>query len=528
MDNKYDLIVIGSGIGGLTVASLSSKIFKKKVLVLEKHFKVGGFTHTFKRKNYIWDVGVHYIGDMHDNSVIKKVFDFITDKKLKWSKMPDLFEKFVYPDFTFDVYSNEEKYKLDLIKKFPNEENSIKNYFLDLKKAVNCLTPYFIIGTFSPKIRKFLLPVLLRTSSFYSMTTKEYLNKNFQDEKLKAILTSQWGDYGLTPEYSSFLIHSIIVNHYLNGAYYPIGGSHKIAESIIPNIKNNGGDVFTSHGVKEIIIKNHTAIGVKVEHKIGDKVQEIEFYAPKIISNAGAYNTFKRLIPSNYSKKFIGDLEKLNNQGTSHINLFLGLKESPEKLGFKGENYWVYDSYNHDELVKQIIFSKGDKLNIPLYYLSFPSLKDPEAKYHTAEIIVPINNNSDFQKWFETNWKKRGSDYEALKDSIANFLIDKVNSKYNGFKELVDYQEVSTPLTTEFFTSHKNGNIYGIPATPERYTKSWLGIRTEVKNLYITGTDGGSHGIAGSMMSSVITTGVISGIMPFSLFKVFKGIFKEK
>ena len=62
---KYDAIIIGSGIGGLCSAALLS-MKGKKVLVLEKHFKIGGWTHTFRRKNYEWDVGIHYIGKVHN------------------------------------------------------------------------------------------------------------------------------------------------------------------------------------------------------------------------------------------------------------------------------------------------------------------------------------------------------------------------------------------------------------------------------------------------------------------------------
>lgn len=527
MVKNFDVIIIGSGIGSLTTASILSKIFNKKVLVLEKHFKVGGFTHTFKRKNYHWDVGVHYVGQMNKESQLRKVFDFISDEKVEWNKMPDIFEKFVYPDFTFNVYSNEKKYKNDLVNQFPDEKENIIKYFNDINKASKLSTLYFMISTFNTKIKKILLPLLPTFSKFYKITTKEYMDNNFKDEKLKALLTSQWGDYGLLPSKSSFLIHAIIVSHYFEGGYYPQGGSQKISDSIIPVIEKSGGNVLINHGVKEIIVKDNTAIGVRVQHKQGNNIEELEFYAPKIVSGAGAYTTYTKLLNEKYSKKFKQDLENLNSQGTPHINIFLGLKESPDKLGFKGENHWVYDSYNHDESMDKINFLDKDKFNFPFYYLSFPSLKDNYAKSHTAEIIIPISDKNIFGEWLNTQWKKRGMDYETLKSEIAENLINKIDSKYNGFKNLIDYIEVSTPLTTEYFTSHKNGNIYGIPAVPEKYTKYWLGVTTEIKNLYLAGSDAGSHGIGGAMMSSVFTAASIIG-MPIGLIKIFKTIFSDK
>ena len=110
MENKYDVIVIGSGIGGMTTAAILSRLAKKKVLVLEQHFELGGQTHEFRRKGkFSWDVGLHYVSMMEEDSVGKKVFDYITKGQVKWNHLPYEFEKFIYPDFTFTVPSNEEE-----------------------------------------------------------------------------------------------------------------------------------------------------------------------------------------------------------------------------------------------------------------------------------------------------------------------------------------------------------------------------------------------------------------------------------
>ena len=104
MEKNYDIIVIGSGIGGLASASLLTKIFKKKVLVIERHGKLGGLTHTFKRLDkYKWDVGLHYVGALEKSGPTEKLFSYITGGKLNWIKMPHHFEKFIYPNFDFTV-----------------------------------------------------------------------------------------------------------------------------------------------------------------------------------------------------------------------------------------------------------------------------------------------------------------------------------------------------------------------------------------------------------------------------------------
>ena len=100
--DHYDTIIIGSGIGSLTTAVLLAKR-GQKVLVLERHYTAGGFTHIFKRKGYEWDVGIHYIGGMEkDHSVLKKIFDYITESKLKWADMGPVYDRIVIGEQTYD------------------------------------------------------------------------------------------------------------------------------------------------------------------------------------------------------------------------------------------------------------------------------------------------------------------------------------------------------------------------------------------------------------------------------------------
>lgn len=135
-NNTFDVIVIGSGIGGLTIASLLSQFQHKRCLVLERNFNVGGLTQSFVRhKKYMFDAGVHYIGQMHTGAMPRKLMDAVSMGEVQWNKMPDVFEKFVYPDFTFSTPSNKAEYVQALCDHFPKEKKAIAQYFKDVEQA---------------------------------------------------------------------------------------------------------------------------------------------------------------------------------------------------------------------------------------------------------------------------------------------------------------------------------------------------------------------------------------------------------
>ncbi|NJM88463.1 MAG: NAD(P)/FAD-dependent oxidoreductase [Hydrococcus sp. RU_2_2] len=515
--NQFDAIVIGSGIGGLTVAALLSKLNQKKVLILEQHYVVGGYTHEFARKNkFNWDVGLHYVGEMGKGDLGRKIFDYLSDGNLKWNKMPEPFEQFVYPDFSFGQSCDPTQFKADLIEKFPQEKRGIENYFSDIdilaKTQVIPVVLRTAIAFFYPRLR-----------NINRLTIKEYLDRHFQAPQLKALLASIWGTYGLPPAQGSFTIHATIASHFLKGGYYPVGGALEIAKNILPLIEKNGGKALTQKQVTEIIIEDGIAKGVKVQkaHKPDAAIEE--YYAPIVISDAGAFNTYTKLIPAdndlvaNYREEI-----KRFPKGNSALTLFLGLKESPAKLGFKGENHWIYSAYDHDRAFQKQ--SAAPDKAIDYCYMSFASLKDTTQTAHTAQILLFVDYEF-FSKWQEQNWRHREEEYYRLKEAIAQNILNFVESRYPGFKDLVEYYELSTPLTFAYFDASDRGAIYGIPCVPERVGKKWLSAKTPIENLYLTGMDVVPSGIMGATIGGITTAGAIDGI--FGFYKIMSAIFKD-
>tara|TARA_B100000787_G_scaffold31421_1_gene21180 strand:+ start:11095 stop:12681 length:1587 start_codon:yes stop_codon:yes gene_type:complete len=507
--DKYDTIIIGSGMGSLTSAAILAKE-GQKVLILERHYTAGGFTHVFKRKGFEWDVGIHYIGEVQrPNSVIKKLFDYISDAQLKWADMGKVYDKIIIGNKEYNFVKGTQNFKDQLVEYFPDEKEAIDNYVELIFEAIKT-SQKFYINKALPSIMNFFVGKKMRAPfhKFSDKTTYEVLKSITDNEELIKVLTGQYGDYGLAPKQSSFVMHAAVARHYFSGGSFPIGGSSQIAKTIDTVIEKAGGTILISADVEEIIVSKNIATGVKMQN---GKI----FSAKNIISGAGIMTTYNKLIPTAISKKF--KLQKLLQnvkRSVSHACLYIGLDGSPEELQLPKTNYWIYPSdLDHDACVERYLSNIEEEF--PVVYISFPSAKDPDWNNRypgksTIDIITLVPYEF-FEYWDGSRWMKRGEDYNKLKEEIAQRLLEVLYKKIPQTKGKIRHYELSTPLTTKHFINYDRGEIYGLDHSPKRFRQQFLKPKTPIKNLYLTGQDIVTAGVAAALFSGVITSVAITG-----------------
>lgn len=510
LDDRWDVIVIGSGIGGLTAAALLAKHAAKKVLVLERHYTAGGYTHSFHRPGYCWDVGVHYIGELQDSaSPLRAAFDHLTGGQLEWAPMPDIYDRIVMGTRTYEFPTGRERLRARLKDYFPSEVRAIDRYFAAVQSAQKAMGLYFAERAIPrPAARiagTFLRAPFLRWAS---QTTLDVLRRFTENRELIAVLTAQWGDYGLPPAQSSFGIHAMIAAHYFNGASYPVGGASRIGETIAPAIERNGGKVVVGTEVQEVIVENGRAIGVGM-------ADGREFRADLVISDAGARNTFERLVRE--PQPIVKDLDRVPNS-LAHLSLYIGVKQSARDLGLNGTNLWIYPpsgdgAIDHDANLSR--FLRDPSAPFPVVYISFPSAKDPDFEKHhpgraTLEAVV-FAPYEWFARWEDSRWKRRGAEYNAFKQTLADRIQREVERNVPAVAGKIDHAELSTPLTTRHFMNYGRGEAYGLAATPERFRLRSLTPHTSIRNLYLTGQDVASLGVAGALFGGVLTASAVLG-----------------
>jgi len=510
----YDALVVGSGIGGLTAAACLARM-GRKVCVLEQHYTAGGFTHSYDRNGYEWDVGVHYIGDMGSpHTMGRRLFDYITDGALQWAPMDDHFDRIFLGDEQFDLVAGRQAYRDALVAAFPEEERAIDTYLRYMRAVKQGLRP-LILKKIAPAWAAGLVSLWQRrkTPPYFNQATRSVLESLTSNQKLIAVLTGQWGDNGLPPAQSSFIIHSMIAQHYMHGGYYPVGGASRMAETIIPVIQQAGGEVFTYASVEKILVGEGGVRGVLMAD--GEEIP-----APLVISDAGVFNTFETLLDESVPER-ADYLQRLGDVRPSMASLclYIGLQHTAEELRLPKTNLWIYPSEHYE--ADLAVFDRDDEAAFPLVYISFPSAKDPSftTRYPgraTIEIVAP-GPHSWFAAWADKPWGKRGEDYEALKERLSQRLLRKLYEKLPQLEGKVDYYELSTSLSTDHFCRYRHGEIYGIDHTPGRFEQDWLKPKTEIPGLWLTGQDVVSCGVVGAMVGGLLTAIALGGFKGLNL-----------
>ena len=515
-EGPWDVIVIGSGMGGMTTAALLTKL-GRRVLVLEQHYTAGGFTHTFKRPGYTWDVGVHAVGEVTRHAMPGRVLAALTDDHLQWASLGPVYDEFHYPgDLRLDFPDRPETFLQNLDAAFPGEGRALSTWMGLVRDVVAGMKGYYLSRLLPAALSDVAEGVMARgVRKYLSTTTAEVLKGVTGDERLRTALTAQWGYYGSPPSRSSFAIQALVTKHFLYGGYYPVGGSREIARTLLGTVKAGGGATAIRADVAAILVEGGRAVGVR----LGDGR---ELRARAVVSAAGVASTVNRLLPAEVaSTAWAGAVRDLA-PAPAHVCLYLGFKGDIRAAGASGANKWFYEVWSSEAEAWEP--RPGEDLPAaPVLYCSFPSLKDPRhdpgpEQRHTGEVVTFVPWET-FAPWQGSRWKKRPEDYEAFKAAMAARLLDQLLSHMPGLRGMVDHVELSTPLSTDNFCRPMAGSIYGIEPTPTRFKTRWLRPRSPLPGLYFSGSEVATVGVIGAMMGGVLAAVAVEPVAALRYLK---------
>ena len=501
--NEFDVIVIGSGMGGMTTATALSRL-NHKVLLLEQAQKIGGLTHTFSREGFTWDVGLHYCGTFGHDQFGGRILDWLSGGTIDFQSVGTIYDTLHFPDdFEISVGRPAEAYKMELKDHFPDNASEIDAYFEALLSAEEA---GHMIGAHRAMPEPFRSAHQWwnkrKIQRWCGRTTGEVIEELISDPKLAAVLSAQWGTYGGNPKEASFAVHGTIMGHYLEGAAYPVGGASAIAKGLVPVIEAAGGSAQAGTPVSEILLEDGTAVGVRT--KSGE-----EFYAPSIVSAIGARETVKRLLPEEVSQQDWAREITTFKPSICHYDLFLGFEGDITKHGASRSNHWFYESWDTGDA----IWTGAGEDPIQMMFVSFGSLKNPAhdpgpTNRHSGDLLVWADWSS-VAEFANGGADERPAEWKAFKQTVESRMMDFFKEKFPNLAPLITYHELGTPLATAEFTGHEKGGFYGVETSPRRMLSEALNARTPVPGLYLSGQDVMSPGIAGALSGGIFGAAAI-------------------
>lgn len=566
---EFDVIIIGSGIGSLTTAALLSRR-GWKVLCLEQHDTAGGCLHTFEDNGVEFDTGLHYIGANvgSKKSLTGFIFDLLTMGRVRWQKMDQKFDVAMIsetmnpslstPTSTSTATSSTPRechiggdmssLENEFITQYPKDATGIKQYF-NLLRWSDLVFPVLLMLKLLPlqiatTLRRRLLdPYLL--SPFTSTSTRDIFQACNLDTNpsLCGSLGWCWGDYGLPPSKSSFLMHAVLSNHFISGdAYYPKGGPSAITAALISLIegtgtgtsKGTGSKVFVRAPVSKILFEGNRAIGVNV--------RGIDIFCKRgVISGVGVLNTYTKLIEANDVSRKLQTLEP----SCAMFSVCITLAGGPSELRIPAKNYWLFPSWDHDkswnrycETVHAVHAyneesgegssgskgsdsfdsSKAAGYDFPCIFISSSSAKDPtwEERF-PGKSVVEILTVADYAAFTKLEDKKassskpghRGIRYECAKKHIEERMLEAFRGIFPHLGDKVLSVSSGSPLTNNFYLGALQGEVYGLAHTCQRFSVDYEWLlrprQTSFQGLYLTGQDIVCDGVCGALAAGVLT-----------------------
>lgn len=542
---KLDAIVIGSGIGGQGVAALLARA-GKRVLVLEQLGKLGGCCHTFNEKGYEFDVGIHYIGQLNEKSPFRILVDQLTDGQLQWSLMDDIFDVVVLGDpkngRRYNMKSGTKTYTDELKKSFPGEEKAIEDFMKLVKKVAGRIQDMVILKMLPLPISRFvyhtgLLNLFSPFFRYASRSVTEVVSELTKNQELQAVMSYIFGTYGVFPHKASFSLHAVLIDHFLRGGWYPTGGASEITYHLAPTIVKAGGALLSRATVEQILVNSDKrACGVVVR---GKGMDPMNIFAPIIISDAGIFNTYEKLLPPHIkSMPEIQSQLGMMQHGKGGFSLFVGIKGTKEELNLPAANYIYIPDTDLQKLEKNFFSASAEDApqHIPMLYISSPSSKDPthEERCPGKSTLTALSFTSYewFEEWKNKKVQKRGQDYESVKNAFAEAMLETTIQLFPQVKDKIDCYTSGSPLTNEHYLGAPRGEFYGAEhdiarMSPE--TTISLRPKTPVEGLYLTGQDIFVCGFGGALNAAVMCASEVLGRnLFFDLMKLRRQILQNK
>ena len=484
---RYDAIIIGGGLGGLTSGLMLAKE-GLSVCILEQHYVIGGCLQSFTRNGRTLDTGMHYVGSLSEGQIMHQYFKYLgVIDKLKLQKLDENgFDHFHFSDGSHFCHAmGYDRFFDTFASAFPDERKGLKEFCNVIQNVGELISPKILR---SGKVSN-------GGMEYLSVSAYDEIAKYIKNETLQRALAGNSGLFAGNRLTTSFYEYGMITHSNIEGAYAFVDGSQQLADLLVAEIKANGGEVILNARVNKI-------------HLEADQVEYIElssgerFYSNWFISSLHPTTTFSMLENNTiYKKAFFTRMNSLvNTYGVFTTYLLI----KPNTLKYINQNHYMFN--NRDVWSTEGLY-KG--FNIPSTLLCM----QPHANSEYTQVVTLLTPmpQSQYERWMNTRLGNRGDEYKEFKEQFSEAVIDFACQFYPDLRNYIDKIYTASPLTYQDYTSAPEGCAYGVLKDCRNPLVTMFPARTRISNLLLTGQSLNIHGCIGTTISSAVTCSEIVG-----------------
>ncbi len=484
---KYDVVIIGSGLGGLQCGYILSKE-GYNVCILEKNSQLGGCLQTFSRKGIMFDTGMHYIGSMDEGQILYEFFRYfgLTDR-LKIKRMDeDGYDVIQFEDKQYKFAMGYDRFSDTMLGYFPEEHEGLLKYTEKLKeisKSVDMLK----MGGSAVRHTGYL--------DYFSTGIDDFLNSITTNRTMRSVLQGLSPLYGGLKERSPLYIPMIIHASFVNGAYRFIDGGSQLSDILAGYITENGGTIIRKAEVTDLLFESGTLNAVRINNS--ERIEGKNF-----ISNIHPAALLRMSGKAPFRPAYRNRITSLSDT-CGAFTLYLLMKKS--SFEYINRNFYVFKTGN---IWEAPYYSDS---NWPSGYMMHFSPSSTNEKYTDAIIINTYMRWEDVSAWDKTTVENRGDEYRDFKRRKAEKLFDAIESDFPGIKSKTEAYYTSTPLTYRDYIGSPTGSMYGVQKDFHDPLGTMILPRTIIPNLFMTGQNINIHGVVGVTMCSLLTCSELLG-----------------
>lgn len=492
MSKKYDILIIGSGLGGLTCGSILSKE-GYKVCVLEQNPQIGGCLQNFKRKDHVFDTGIHYVGGFEKGQPLHKIYSYLGFfHKLKFKNLNAEHFDLIHigsDNKKYPIGLGYEKFINNLSEVFPEEKENLEKYV----EGIRTICKSFHLYSFEVDNgnNHFL-------SEYANTSVGAYIDAITENEKLRVILSGNNMLYAGEKYETPIFVHALITNMFITGAKYFVDGSQQLADEMAQIIRDGGGDLFTKSKVEHIEAADKKVKWVRTES--GET-----FKADTYISSVHPAVTLALIDEKQVQKSYRKRITSIKNT-ISSFTVFINFKK--DKYKYLNYNYYYGTDYKAIWSMKDYDF----ETQWPKGFMMLTPPHSDSPKFAKTGIVNTLMNFDEVKQWENTTVGKRGKEYEQFKQKCIDRLLAQIEESMPGFGENIESVFAATPLTIRDYTGSKDGTLYGTEKNIHELVSSHISPRTKLSNLLLTGQNLNMHGILGVPLTSIQTCGELIGL----------------